>query len=60
MTTLQILTVLNMALELAANAGLNIQKLQALRAKAKAEGREISHADLQGLADDAQAAIDRL
>lgn len=60
MNALQVLTILNAALELASNAGINLQKLHDLRAKAKAEHRAISYVELQSLARDAQAAIDKV
>ena len=60
MTTLEILQLLNMAMRIAESAGLNYQKLAAMRAQAKAEGRELSASDLDRLAHDAQSAIDKL
>jgi len=60
MSKLEIITALNALLNLAIDAGINIQKLNAIRARAKAEGRQITVAELQELSDAAQAAIDRL
>jgi|GEM_PF-3959088 len=60
MDAIKIIQLINLALDLAADAHVNIQKLQALRAKAKAEQREITSDELRSLADDAQEAIDRL
>ena len=60
MDAIKIIQLINLALHLAADAHVNIQKLQALRAKAKAEQREITSDELRSLADDAQEAIDRL
>lgn len=60
MSKLEIITALNALLNLAIEAGINIQKLNAIRARAKAEGRQITVAELQELSDAAQAAIDRL
>jgi len=47
-------------MEVASSAGVNIQKLQDMRANAAARGEELSIEDLQALADDAQEAINRL
>jgi hypothetical protein len=55
---LKILQVLGAALDVAESTGINIQKLQAIRDKAKAENREISAEELLQLSADAQSAID--
>lgn len=55
-----ILKMANLALNLATKAGANIQQFQDMRAAAEAEGRQLTDDELQGLADDSQAAIDRL
>ena len=60
MEVLAIIKALTALMEVASLAGVNIQKLQDMRAAAAARGEELSTADLQSLADDAQAAIDKL
>lgn len=55
---LQLLQLANIALSVVESAGVNFKKLADLRAKAKAEGREISAEELQQLSADAQSAID--
>ncbi|MAY54563.1 MAG: hypothetical protein CMQ46_05700 [Gammaproteobacteria bacterium] len=60
MDAIKVIQLINLALDLAADAHINIQKLQALRAQADAEQRQITSDELRALADDAQDAIDRL
>lgn len=60
MTTFEILKILEFVLRIAKSAGVNYQKYAMLRQQAEAEGRELSDEELQSLADDAQASIDRL
>ena len=60
MSTLELIVAINALLNLAVDAGINMQKLNAIREKAKTEGRVISVAELKSLADDAQNAIDRI
>jgi len=60
MEVLAIIRALAALMEVASSAGVNIQKLQDMRANAAARGEELSIEDLQALADDAQEAINRL
>jgi hypothetical protein len=60
MTAFEILQLLNMGMKMAEAAGLNYQKLAAMRAEAKEAGRELNEHDLKLLAADAQAAINNL
>ncbi len=60
MSSLELITAINALLNLAMELGINMQKLQALREQAVAEGRELTSDELRGLAEDAQAAIDRI
>ena len=60
MSAMQILEILNLVMKLAQSAGLNWQKYKAAKDKADAEGRELTHEELEAALDDSQAAIDRL
>ena len=60
MSSLELITAINALLNLAMQMGINMQKLQALREQAAVEGRELTSDELRGLAEDAQAAIDRI
>jgi ligand-binding sensor domain-containing protein len=60
MEVLAVIEALNALMKVATAAGVNIQKLQAMRAEAAARGEELSIDDLKALADDAQAAINKL
>lgn len=60
MSSLELITAINALLNLAMELGINMQKLQALREQAAVEGRELTSDELRGLAEDAQAAIDRI
>lgn len=60
MEVIAIIKALSALMDIASSAGVNFQKLQAMRAEAAARGEELSADDLKALADDAQAAIDKL
>jgi len=60
MSSLEIIVAINALLNLALEAGINMQKLNTLRAQAEAEGRQLTAEELRSLADDAQNAIDRI
>ncbi|ALO46582.1 hypothetical protein [Pseudohongiella spirulinae] len=60
MDAIKVIQIINLALDLAADAHISIKKLQALREAAQAEGRQITADELRSLASDAQDAIDRI
>lgn len=60
MTTLEWAYLLRFMLKGAAEAAVAIQKYNALKAKAEAEGREPTEAELEEFGRDAQSAIDAL
>lgn len=57
MSTLELLTAINALLNLAADAKINIQKLNDMR---NASGGKLTIEDLQELSNDAQTAIDSI
>lgn len=60
MSSLELIVAINALLNLAVDAGINMQKLNAMREKAKSEGRALNAEELFSLANDAQDAIDRI
>ena len=58
--TLEIINLLLAGLDVADRIGVDMAHLQAVRAKARSEGRDLTDAEVQALADDAQAALDAL
>lgn len=60
MNALEILKLLNLAMNVAESAGVNYVKLMDMRREAKNAGRDLNDHDLKLLAADAQAAIDKL
>jgi hypothetical protein len=60
MEVLAIINALNALMKVGAEIGININKLNELRNKAEAEGRELTPLELQSLARDSQDAIDTL
>jgi hypothetical protein len=59
-SALKITQGLLIALQAYETIGGDVQSLLTLRANAKAEGREISEAEVQSLLDEAQSALDQL
>jgi len=57
---IQILQLLDLAASVAINRGIDFQKYAAARDKARSENRMLTPAELQALADQAQAAIDAI
>lgn len=57
---LEVIRLVNSALTVARNFGVNIDELQRMIDEAQSEGRDLSEDELQQLADEAQAAVDRL
>ena len=57
---LQILSVVDAALAVAQRFGIGLEEYRQLKAKAAAEGRDISTDDIQVLMDEAQAEIDKI
>ena len=60
MGSLELIVAINALLNLAVDAGINMQKLNTMRAKAESEGRQLNTEELRSLAEDAQAAIDSI
>lgn len=59
-SALQWLSLINTILNMSVQAGVNWRQVQSLVSTARAEGRELTQAELQVLADEAQGAIDEL
>lgn len=58
--TLAILRLLNMTILAAETMGVNVAELKQKIDAARAEGRDLTNDELREIADEAQAAIDRL
>ena len=59
-TALEIITAVNALVTLATNMGLSFQKLAQYQQKAALEGREFGKQDLEAMANEARADLDKL